>query len=594
MKNKIVDIVCLCIIGAVFGSVAVLNLIQPNRPTESVTEQRNLAEMPEFSVEALKDGTYFSQLSLFISDTFLYRDQLVTLSKKMDTLKGIEYSIGGEDNFVLLDSQGGKTSESENELNDKILSALENLNNGEISEDKTIETDSEIETTPPIDEDTQSAIGEIVDEETDVPETKPDDTEESSGNSAEETESDSYESEVPEDDTVVTAIHLSKKSLKLTVGSGSVVYATIETSNNQSAQVKWSISDKNVAKISMNPSGGIDVKGVAVGNATLTCSWNGKVKEICEITVSEMIIGQPQANGEADFLTNGMFIYGDAVYTQGYYSESASKTFAQTALYYKQLFGENTRVSTVVIPVSAMVIDSPDVTSKIANQKSVLEKMSQWFDPSVNFVNVYEEMYSHRDEYLYFKSDHHWTQRGAYYAYRAFAESVGLEPTPLEDFDYGIHNDSYNGSLYQYTHDERVKTFIDTIETFNSRKEYTMTVTTSTGYTFTTSSAIVAGNKTYANFISGDNPYTVINVPENPQDKNILVLKDSFGNAFVPFLCEHYGNIFVVDVRYSAFNLHEHLSDNGITDIVFVNNVQAANSVNWSRMYLGAVGVTLE
>ena len=177
MKNKIVDIVCLCIIGAVFGSVAVLNLIQPNRPTESVTEQRNLAEMPEFSVEALKDGTYFSQLSLFISDTFLYRDQLVTLSKKMDTLKGIEYSIGGEDNFVLLDSQGGKTSESENELNDKILSALENLNNGEICEYKTIETDSEIETTPPIDEDTQSAIVEIVDEETDVPETKPDETE---------------------------------------------------------------------------------------------------------------------------------------------------------------------------------------------------------------------------------------------------------------------------------------------------------------------------------------------------------------------------------------------------------------------------------
>ncbi len=583
---------CLCIIGALFGSVAILNLIQPNRPTESEAEQRELAEMPEFSLEALKDGTYFSDLSLFVSDTFLYRDQLVSLSKKMDTLKGVDYSIGGEDSFVLLDSQGGKTSESENELNDKLLSVLENLNNGDKTGENTADTDTENETTPPIDEDTQSAVGEIVEEETEIPETETTDQEESASDPADETET--QESAVQEDDTVVTAIHLSKKSLKLTVGSGAVVSASIETSNNQSAKVKWSISDKSIATIAMNPNGGIDVKGVAVGSATLTCSWNGIVTETCEITVSEVIVGQPQANGEADFLTNGMFIYGDAVYTQGYYSESASKTFAQTALYYKQLFGENTRVSTVVIPVSAMVIDSPDVTNKITDQKSLLDKMSQWFDPSVNFVNVYEEMYSHRDEYLYFKSDHHWTQRGAYYAYRAFAESVGLEPTPLEDFDYGIHNDSYNGSLYQYTHDERVKTFIDTIETFNSRKEYTMTVTTSNGYTFTTDSAIVQGNKTYANFISGDNPYTVINVPENPQDKNILVLKDSFGNAFVPFLCEHYGNIFVVDVRYSAFNLHEHLSDNGITDIVFVNNVQAANSVNWSRMYLGAVGVSLE
>ena len=92
-------------------------------------------------------------------------------------------------------------------------------------------------------------------------------------------------------------------------------------------------------------------------------------------------------------------------------------------------------------------------------------------------------------------------------------------------------------------------------------------------------------------FIAGDNPYTVINVPENPQDKNILVLKDSFGNAFVPYLCEHYGNIIVVDVRYTDMNVYEHLKDYGLTDIVFVNNVQAALSTTWSKMYLKAVGV---
>ena len=45
---------------------------------------------------------------------------------------------------------------------------------------------------------------------------------------------------------------------------------------------------------------------------------------------------------------------------------------------------------------------------------------------------------------------------------------------------------------------------------------------------------------------TGDNPYAVIHVPENPQDKSILVIKDSYGNAFVPYLTEHYGNIVVV------------------------------------------------
>jgi hypothetical protein len=120
-----------------------------------------------------------------------------------------------------------------------------------------------------------------------------------------------------------------------------------------------------------------------------------------------------------------------------------------------------------------------------------------------------------------------------------------------------------------------------------------MTVTSATGTTSTYNSCVIYGNKTYVTFIAGDNPYTVINVPENPQDKSILVLKDSFGNAFVPYLCEHYGNIIVVDVRYSSFNIYEQLRDYGLTDIVFVNNIQAANSDSWSKMYMKAVGVNL-
>ena len=77
-----------------FGGVALLNIVQTDRPTVSETEQRELAKMPEFSLEALADGSYFQDLSLFFSDTFLYRDKLVGVSKEMDTLKGIAYSVG--------------------------------------------------------------------------------------------------------------------------------------------------------------------------------------------------------------------------------------------------------------------------------------------------------------------------------------------------------------------------------------------------------------------------------------------------------------------------------------------------------------------
>lgn len=611
LKNKAVDIVCLCIVGALFGTAVMLNLIQPNRPVESLTEQRKLAEMPEFTWESLADGSFFAGVSEFISDTFIYRDQIVGVSKKMDTLRGVDYQIAGNDSFVLLDATSSKDNNNaeHDELSDKLAQALQDLNNNGKSDDQSSGIDNDDIKL----EDTSTATDDMLDydepgmiilPEDEMPDDpwneylSPDDSSINDPSSddnyvepvGEETSDDTEASETTAPE--VTAIHLSRDSLRLTIGSGAVVYATVDTvSGEGSANVSWSISDKSIANISINPQGGIDVKGIANGKCTLTCSYSDTIKETCEITVSEIITTAPTENLEADFLTGGMFIYGDAVYVQGDYIDSAARNYAQTALYYKQLFGEDVNVSVVVAPVSAMVIDNEEIKSKIADQEAVLDKMGAVMDSSINFVDTYDEMYEHRDEYLFFKSDHHWTQRGAYYAYRAFAKSLGLEPTALDDFDYEVRNDEYHGSLYNMTHDERVKNFIDKVEVFNSRKPHTMTITTSNGTTINTNNSIVATHKTYLTFISGDNPYTVINVPENPQDKNILVLKDSFGNAFVPFLCEHFGNIIVVDVRYTSMNVYDQLKDYGLTDIVFVNNMQAANSSSWSKMYLTAVGV---
>lgn len=318
---------------------------------------------------------------------------------------------------------------------------------------------------------------------------------------------------------------------------------------------------------------------------------------MCVVTVEEISAGGVDAGGTADFMTNGLFIYGDAVYTQCWYLPENVKTYAKVAAYYKHLF-PNTRVNVCIIPTSAIEIDNEEIKAQLTDQETVFEAMSSIMsDPEVlngeeiNFVNTYDEMYAHRDEYIYFKSDHHWTQRGAYYAYKAFAESVGLDAASLDAFDVEILTEDYSGSMYDYTKDERVKSFKDTIEAFMTRKRLTMTVTDRSGTVTNYSEAVMTWSKSYSAFLCGDNPYTVINVPENPQDRNILVLKDSYGNALVPFLAENYGNIIIVDTRYTSMNLYEMFSDYDLTDILFVNNLEAANSPAWAEMYLKAVGV---
>lgn len=582
---KKIDKITVITLAVLLGGVTATNIFQPDRPTESLLEQRTLAKVPTFSLAALADGSYFSGWSSFFSDTFLCRDTLVDLSKEMDTLMGVTYAGGGEEQFVLLNA-GGDRQEVEEDDAAALANALDRL-----QKEKEMETAIETEETEPIETDAPETEPMETDApETTAPETSASETEPAETNAPETTET--TETSAPETAHTISSLSLSKETLRLTVGSGSVLYATVTTSDGQGAAVSWSTSDKNIATISKNPKGGIDVKAVAEGECVLTCKAGDDISATCKVVVSHVTnVNQSTDNATADFLTNGMFIYGDGVYTPAYYSEASASYYAQCLGYYQSLFGSDVQVSSVISPVSSMVIDDPAVQAKIADQGEIQDKIGALMDDSINFVDVYSEMYSHRDEYLFFKSDHHWTQLGAYYAYRAFAESRGFTPVERSDMNYSILNDSYSGSMYTFTKDSRVKNFKDVIEAWTTKKTVSMTVTSSTGAVNTYDSCLTPYGNNYVSFIAGDNPYTVINVPENPQDLNILVFKDSFGNAFVPFLTEHYGNIIVVDVRYTDMNVYDQLKDYGLTDIVFVNNVQAALSTSWVKMYLKAVGV---
>ncbi len=581
---KIIDVITLTATATLFGVVTAANLLQPNRPTVSETEQRPLASVPAFTAAALADGSYFSGWSSFFSDTFLGRDMLVNAAKEFDTLMGIPYSMGDGDRFAVLQPGGAQnnTDEPDDNAQDLLADAFAQLT-GAVTETESVDT-----VLPNVEpSETESPVTESLD-------TEPADTETPEAGTETEAETEvetDAETEMPQD-TVV--LKLSRDTLRLTVGSGTVLYAMVETAGEEVSSVLWYNSDKTVAAVTKNPAGGIDVKGIAEGECTLTCRTESGAEAKCTVTVTTVEASAKTNDGSADFLTSGLFIYGDAVYTPAYYGEKSATYYAQTAAYYQSLFGPDVQVSVVMAPVSSMVIDNPEVKARVSDQGEIQKKVAALMDQNVNFVDVYSEMYDHKDEYLFFKSDHHWTARGAYYAYRAFAESRGFTPTELSDFDYKLITDYYNGSMYALTKDSRVKEFVDTVEAWMSKKKMTMTVTNLSGTTAAYDNCILPAYGNYISFIAGDNPYTVINVPENPQDRNILVLKDSFGNAFVPFLAEHYGNIIVVDVRHTSMNVYEQLKDYGLTDILFVNNVQAAMSSSWPRMYLEAVGVKSE
>ena len=82
----------------------------------------------------------------------------------------------------------------------------------------------------------------------------------------------------------------------------------------------------------------------------------------------------------------------------------------------------------------------------------------------------------------------------------------------------------------------------------------------------------------YSAFIGGDNAYTEINNPAIMDGSSVLVIKESFGNAFVPFLVENFQNVYVIDYRYYDGTVSELVDKYNIENVVFVNNISITST----------------
>ncbi len=524
--NKKHNIIILVVFAAIFFTVAAANILQPTRATYSEEEKRELAKFPEFNLESLTSGKFFSGIDSFISDTFIFRNELIQASRKINSLWSASTFFGtGEDEIIFISTDTPI-------IDVEIDSPIPEINKNEPVK----EPDEEPEPTDPVTPD------DITEE---IPSTEDPDTE----SIPDETVTEDPTEDKPANDTE------------------SPNETPIENENNG--------DEKNLGDT------------INTENETDAVEPPPTEEPIPDSGLSD--IADPVGVGEPEFLASGHIIYNNAVHSIPYLVPSVAEYYGDVVSYYKYLF-PNARVSTLSAPLSSAMLNVPSLKNKITDQNKMINTINSYLSEEINGVNCYEELYSHRNEYLYYKSDHHWTARGAYYAYVAFAESIGLEPTPLENFNEVLMNSKWKGSMYGYTGDERVKEFSDEVYAYVTSKKHTMTTYNSKGVADKFNSSILTGYASYTGFINGDNAYTVISVPENPKDMTILVFKDSYGNAFVPYLVEHYSTIIVVDPRYIYFDIYEHLKDYPLTDILFVNNLYNPNVLSYPKNLMRAIG----
>jgi len=198
--------------------------------------------------------------------------------------------------------------------------------------------------------------------------------------------------------------------------------------------------------------------------------------------------------------------------------------------------------------------------------------------PAVQFLRVTDALRAHKDEYLYYRTDHHWTTLGAYYAYEQFCETQGLTP-----FDRGAHPVETAENFYG-THYSKARTWNaepDTITWYDLQNRLTIWNVTAPGQpTEGTQTGLYDTGKLdvydkYAMFLHGNNGLSRV---EGDGTGKILVIKDSYANSFVPYLTANYAAIDVVDFRNYNYGLDQLIADNDYDAILVLYSYSSFTS----------------
>lgn len=290
-------------------------------------------------------------------------------------------------------------------------------------------------------------------------------------------------------------------------------------------------------------------------------------------------IDKEQLTGEK---RGGLYIVGDTALEIFYGSETVTKQYAEVINEYALALGNGVTIYNLIIPNHFEYGLPKKYKGTVGrDQKPFIDLVKSNLDQRVIFVDIHSYMKEHYDkgEYLYFRSDHHWTGLGAYRAYEKFCEYANITPVSLDDYE---KRTTYNflGTLYNSSMNSDIKNNPDYVEYYVSDLPYTQTNTKEDGKTY--KGSLIAerqGEKTngYLTFMGGDIPLATIETL-NKNGKKIIVFKESYGNAFVPFIVPHYECVYVADIRSFPYNAVDFIKNNGITDVLFINNIMAVST----------------
>ncbi|MBQ2926864.1 MAG: hypothetical protein IJE03_08560 [Ruminiclostridium sp.] len=354
-------------------------------------------------------------------------------------------------------------------------------------------------------------------------------------------------------------------------------------------------------------------EGLISGSQTMEHLYGIRSDQIVGETMTADDIPDPDASGEEvqaaepeEILPDGtvkeigemqgqIYITGNSGYGLYYFTQPAADKFAATMNQVYANVKDKVNMYVMICPISAGVMLDQTVLDDMgcSDEKAAIDYIYGKMDQGIHTVSAFDNLKKHNAEYIYFHTDHHWTALGAYYAYEEFCKEKGIQPNPIEDFQtmefpgfLGTFVSSSNNNAALTANPDTVVAYVP-----NGTNAMTMHYTNGSVVDWFVINDVsgYAKSELYATFVGGDRPFSYAHNPNITDGSAVMVVKDSYGNAFIPFLIDHYEYVYWVDARYTKNTISQMVADYNIQDVIYQVQIYNSSTDNMLGKY-AAIG----
>ncbi len=300
--------------------------------------------------------------------------------------------------------------------------------------------------------------------------------------------------------------------------------------------------------------------------------------------------GGVDAGDDAEVHMGKVIQIGDSAFNRLGYSKNYCERYTASLSNLGDILAEKgVRVVSAPSPMAIGVMVEQQYQEKLNSVDSsfTLAEMHGPMSENVITVDTVSALQAHNDEYIYFRTDHHWTALGAYYSYAAICEALGMEPADLNDFTVSDRGEFKGTHTSKVARPQKLKS--DTLIAYIPPQDIQAYVEYKSGPRETPLIKTISDEKIfskYLTFLGGDFELMRLENPEIQDDSTCLIVKDSYGNAFAPFVTQNYHTVYVMDYRsYHRGSLSAFVEKYGVDDIWFIPYMVATQSMDGNNMF---------